>query len=111
MQRHPLTDAPISCVLGLCEPLIGTTDMSTVVQSARRCRLDSHDRSVDEAMPQYKVLTQKDRAFSGKFDPAKLEVALNSYAEEGWRVATSTTATFGGMVGNREELIVILERD
>ncbi len=60
---------------------------------------------------QYKVLTQKDRAFSGKFDPAKLEVALNSNAEEGWRVATSTTATFGGMAGNREELIVILERD
>lgn len=62
-------------------------------------------------MPQYKVLTQKDRAFSGKFDPAKLEQAINSYAEEGWRVTTSTTATFGGMMGNREELIVILERD
>ena len=62
-------------------------------------------------MAQYKVLTQKDRAFSGKFDPMKLEAAINSYAAEGWRVCTSATASFGGLTGNREELIVILERE
>lgn len=33
---------------------------------------------------EYKVLTQKDKWFSGKFDPAKLEEALNAYAEQGW---------------------------
>jgi hypothetical protein len=62
-------------------------------------------------MTQYKILTQKDRALSGKFDPARLEGALNAYATEGWRVVSSSTATFGGMMGNREELIVILERE
>ena len=62
-------------------------------------------------MPQYKVLTQKDRALSGKFDPMKLETALNGYASEGWRVVVGTTATFGGLTGSREELVIVLERD
>ena len=30
-------------------------------------------------MKQYKVLTQKDRFFGGKFDPEKLEATINSY--------------------------------
>ena len=37
---------------------------------------------------EYKVMTQKDRFFSGKFNPEKLEAALNSYARRagvsGW---------------------------
>lgn len=33
-------------------------------------------------MKEYKVLTQKDKWFSGKFDPQALENALNSYAEQ-----------------------------
>ncbi len=36
---------------------------------------------------EYKVLTQKDRWFGGKFEPAKMEQALNAYAQEGWRLA------------------------
>lgn len=36
-------------------------------------------------MATYKVITQKDRYFSGKFSPEKLEAAINSYAEQGWR--------------------------
>jgi len=59
---------------------------------------------------QYKILTQKDKWFSGKFDPATLEQALNSYAEQGWTVSTTATATIPGFGGNREEIIVILER-
>jgi hypothetical protein len=59
---------------------------------------------------QYKVLTQKDRLFSGKFNPEKLEEALNSYAEQGWRLVTSATADIPGL-GNRQEIIFILERD
>lgn len=59
---------------------------------------------------EYKVLTQKDRFMSGKFDPAKLEQALNSYANEGWRVVSSATAQIPSFGSSREELIVILER-
>ena len=63
-------------------------------------------------MKEYKVLTQKDKWFSGKFDPSKLEEALNAYAEQGWRVVTSATAEFPGLIGGkREELVVILERE
>jgi hypothetical protein len=59
---------------------------------------------------QYKVLTQKDRFFSGKFNPEKLEAALNSYASEGWRVVACTTGEIGSGFGNREEMIMVLER-
>lgn len=61
---------------------------------------------------QYKVLTQKDKWFSGKFDPEKLEEAINAYAKQGWRVVGCATASFPGFIGgNREELVIILERD
>ena len=60
---------------------------------------------------EYKVLTQKDKWFSGKFDPAKLEEALNSYAEQGWVVKAATTAAITGLIGgNRDEMIIIMER-
>jgi hypothetical protein len=62
-------------------------------------------------MVQYKVLTQKDRFFAGKFDPEKLEVAINSYAEQGWRVIAATTASIPSFGGTRDEMIVVLERD
>lgn len=63
-------------------------------------------------MKQYKVLTQKDKWFSNKFDPAALEAALNAYAEQGWRVVSSASGDFPGAFGSsRNEIIVILERD
>jgi hypothetical protein len=62
-------------------------------------------------MKEYKVLTQKDRYFSGKFDPEKLEKALNAYSAEGWGVIAATTASIPSLTGNREELIVLMERD
>jgi hypothetical protein len=63
-------------------------------------------------MYQYKVLTHKDKWFSGKFDPQKLEEALNAYAEQGWRVIAATTAEIPGLAfaGTRDEFIAILER-
>ncbi len=62
-------------------------------------------------LKEYKVLTQKDKWFSGKFDPERLEEALNAYAQQGWVVKASATATMpGGFGGNREEIIIILER-
>lgn len=60
---------------------------------------------------EYKVITQKDRMFGGKFNPERVEMALNSYASEGWRVRSVATATFPTLTGGREELIVILERE
>ncbi len=62
-------------------------------------------------MKQYKVLSQKDKWFSGKFDPDKLEKALNAYAEQGWRVVTSATADVRGFGSSRQEFVVVLERD
>jgi Domain of unknown function (DUF4177) len=62
-------------------------------------------------MKQYKILTMKDRYFLGKFDPEKLETALNAYASEGWTVVTSATAEIPSLGRNREELITVLERD
>jgi hypothetical protein len=60
---------------------------------------------------EYKVLTQKDRFFAGKFDPAKLEQAVNSYAEEGWRPISMATASIPGFGGNRDELVILMERN
>ena len=60
---------------------------------------------------EYKVLTQKDRLFSGKFDPANLELALNSYAEQGWRVISCATADISGIGKKRQEFIAVFERE
>ena len=60
---------------------------------------------------EYKVLTQKDKFFSRKFDPEQLQNALNSYSTEGWRVVTAATAEIGAGIGSREEIIFILERE
>ena len=59
---------------------------------------------------QYKVLSQKDKFFSRKFDPEQLEKALNSFAGEGWRLNSAATAEIGYGMGTREEMIFILER-
>jgi hypothetical protein len=58
---------------------------------------------------EYKVITMKDRFFSGKFDPGKLELALNEYAKLGWKLRAVTTADMPG-IGSREEIIFVLER-
>ncbi|MDR2941374.1 MAG: DUF4177 domain-containing protein [Treponema sp.] len=62
-------------------------------------------------MKKYKVLTQKDKWFSGKFDPEKLEQAINAYAEQGWKVVSCATADIPGFGTARQEFITILERD
>ena len=63
-------------------------------------------------MKKYKVLTQKDKWFSGKFDPARLEQAMNAYSEQGWNVKAAFSADIPGLFGGaREEAIIILERE
>ena len=59
----------------------------------------------------YKVLSQKDKWFSGKFDPQKLEDALNSYADQGWELKVAATADIPSFGGNRQEFIAIMERE
>lgn len=63
-----------------------------------------------DARLEYKVLTQKDRFFGGKFDPIKLEEALNSYAHQGWAVSGIATADIPGWSGSRQELVVVMSR-
>ena len=62
-------------------------------------------------MKEYKVLTQKDKWFSSKFDPETLEKAVNAYAEQEWKVITMAAAEFRSTFGKREELIILMERD
>ena len=62
-------------------------------------------------MYQYKVLTQKDRFFSGKFSPEKLQTVINDFAEDGWRVVSVTSADFPGMMQHRNEIVVVLEKE
>ena len=65
---------------------------------------------LDPSKPQYKVITQKDRFFGGKFDPALIERALNEYAQDGWTIVSAVSADIPGLGGARNELIIILEK-
>ena len=61
---------------------------------------------------EYKTLSQNDRMFNGKFTPQSLQQALNSLAQKGWRVISSSTATMYDEQGSEKpELIVLLERN
>ena len=57
---------------------------------------------------EYKVLTQRDKWFGGRFDPERFEAALNFFAAQGWVVRSMTAGSIVG--GSREELVVLLER-
>jgi hypothetical protein len=59
---------------------------------------------------QYKVLSGKDQAATGKFNPLRLEEVLNEHARQGWAVKGAATVTIASHGGNHDELIVILER-
>lgn len=60
-------------------------------------------------MYEYKVLTERDKRFTGGFDPDTLEATLNSYASEGWRLVDAVS-TGNLMKTAKAELIMILER-
>ncbi|MCF7930796.1 MAG: DUF4177 domain-containing protein [Acholeplasmataceae bacterium] len=62
-------------------------------------------------MKEYKVLTQKDKWFSGKFDPQKLEDALNAYSEQGWELVTCATADIPALGIARQEFVAVMVRD
>lgn len=60
-------------------------------------------------MYEYKVLTERDSRFSGRFDPESLETVLNGYAADGWRVVSSFLAT-SVWKSSKTDIVVILER-
>lgn len=66
--------------------------------------------TLDPNKHQYKIITQKDRFFSSKFNPALIERALNEYAQEGWVMKTAVSADFGSVGMSRNELIIFLEK-
>jgi hypothetical protein len=59
---------------------------------------------------EYKVLTQEDRRWSGKFSPENLERTLNSYAAEGWRVVSSFPVASVWSIST-SQIIILLERE
>jgi hypothetical protein len=81
-------------------------------------RIDSAYASVREAeLPrpndgsrQYRVLTQKDQGFSGKFNATKVEEMLNDHARHGWSLKIAVTMNMPTHAGNHDELVLILER-
>ena len=67
--------------------------------------------TIDSSKYQYKVITQKDRFFSSKFNPALIERALNEYAQEGWIFKSAVSADFGSLGMSRNELIIFMEKE
>jgi hypothetical protein len=54
----------------------------------------------------------KGESLGGKFDPQKLENALNSFATEGWVLCAAATADItASFAKDRQEMVMILERD
>lgn len=60
-------------------------------------------------MLEYKVVTQGDKLFTGRFDADLLETTLNGYACDGWRLVESVVA-FNVWKSLKAELVLILER-
>ena len=67
-------------------------------------------RRPEDGSRQYRVLTQKDQGFTGKFNPAKLEEMLNDHARQGWVLKVAVTMTMPSHTGPHEEIVMILER-
>ena len=60
-------------------------------------------------MYEYRVLTERDKRFTGGFDPDTLEATLNSIASEGWKLVEAVS-TANLMKSAKAEMIMILER-
>ncbi len=110
----PTADMPQFAPAPAAEPPSSQTIRVDSLPAGPEQPLDSI-RSGDRARPsdgtlQYKVLSGKDQAASGKFNPLRLEEVLNEHARQGWAVKTAATVTVVGHGGSHDELIVILER-
>ena len=47
-------------------------------------------------MFEYKIRNQRDKTFSGAFDPTEVEAALNAHAADGWRLAEDSWSPASG---------------
>ncbi|WP_242335282.1 DUF4177 domain-containing protein [Anaeromyxobacter sp. SG66] len=109
-------------------PFCGATQEYETNKRCAKCRAEFTEPPPPAGQPEpvvlppgtkmYKVITQRDEFFGGKFDPNRLEELINMHAVEGWRVvsiATADVSTFFGSFwsgrGARQEIIVFLERD
>lgn len=61
-------------------------------------------------MLEYKVVTESDSRFAGRFDAESLEATLNGYAAEGWRVVDALLAA-NLAKSMKAQVLVILERE
>lgn len=61
-------------------------------------------------MFEYKILTERDSRFSGRFDLDQLETTLNSYAAEGWKTAGGISST-SIWKSSKTEILTFLERE
>lgn len=59
-------------------------------------------------MHEYKIITEKDSSFAGRFDGEALEGVLNEHASTGWRVVNSFNITNFKSFGS--QLMFVLER-
>ncbi|MBE6642063.1 MAG: DUF4177 domain-containing protein [Ruminococcaceae bacterium] len=93
-------------------PIQGFTPPSPSSNQGMNFDFDTNTASeASSARFEYKILSQKDKWFSGKFDPVLLEQAINAYAQQGWRVIGCATADIPGFGGPRQEFITLLERE
>ena len=60
-------------------------------------------------MFEYKIVTQRDKTFTGAFDAEALEHTLNEYGADGWRLAEGFMAASLWKT-MRAEIVLILER-
>ena len=62
-------------------------------------------------MKEYKTVPFFSGCFSGSLDEKKLNLVLNDYAKQGWRLSRTIHESKLTMFGNRETHFLIFERD
>ncbi len=60
---------------------------------------------------EYKVLGQRDECFGGRFDEPSLELVLNSYARQGWKVLSCVQSPANPLAEPKlSDLLIVMER-
>lgn len=60
---------------------------------------------------EYKVLGQRDECFGGRFDAPSLELVLNSYARQGWKVLSCVQSPANPLAEPKlSDLLIVMER-
>jgi hypothetical protein len=61
-------------------------------------------------MFEYKVISVKDKLFGNRFDPKKLENAINELGTQGWELIEIANSDSAGMLTSRSEMVMIFKR-